>query len=613
MQWESPSGRRATITFERFVSLADPHTLFIRVRVVPEFAGTIEFRAALNGHTDNLGVVHSFWIEQGQADGGVFLHNRTRESRVETIYGMRVETTSGNELARAVWEVENKPSIMVRAEAQPGKQVAVTKEVAVYTSRDVAARDLRHTTVEHVGVHRNWESTLQENSAAWARDWERSDIIVEGDDEAQLALRFNIFELLIAAPRRDDRVSIGAKTLSGFGYRGHVFWDTEIFMLPFFTYTAPEIARNLLEYRHARLEGAHAKARQNGFEGAMFPWESADTGEEVTPTWIPDPADRRKLVRIWTGDIELHISADIAFGAHQYWRVTGDDDWFIHKGAELVLDTAKFWASRAEWNPDKGFYEYCNVIGPDEYHDHVNNSAFTNRMAQWNLKTALDVLEWLRAAAPAQADALTTSLDLTPARLAHWRDVVEKMCFPLHASGIIEQFEGYCDLKPVYMAALEPRDVSTQALFGIEGSNERQAIKQPDVLMLLYLLRHQFDDAIVRVNYEFYNPRTDSTYGSSLGPGIQSIIASEAGKPDDAYRLFELACRADLYDIRHNAGDGIHGASAGGTWQAVVFGFAGLQLTDTGWTIKPRLPKPWKRLSFKIVYQGKQQNIEIAP
>lgn len=611
VRWRSPEGLMATLIFERFASLADLHALYLRCRVIPEFSGMVEFRASINGNTETLGVIHSQWIDQGEQSGTAFLRNRTRVSKIESVYAMQAKTSRGEECARNVWDVENRPSVMVRVEARSQQEIVLDKHTAVYTSRDVPANELVLTTLDHLQRMPDWEQAFADNTRIWAKEWERSDILIEGDDTSQLVVRFNLFHLLIAAPRLDDRVSIGARTLSGFGYHGHVFWDTEIFMLPFFTFTAPDIARNLLNYRYSQLDAARAKARGEGHEGAQFAWESADTGEEVTPTWIPDPADRRKLVRIWTGDIEIHISADVAYAVHQYWQVTGDDAWFIQRGAEIILDTAKFWASRAEWNPQTESYEYCDVIGPDEYHDHVDNNAYTNRMAQWNLQTALDTLKWLKTHAPDRANALISALDLSTTRLSHWQQVIEKIHVPIKASGLIEQFEGYSQLKPVYMAALEPRDMSTQRLFGIAGSQERQAIKQADVLMLLYLLRGQYEGEVVRVNYDYYTPRTDLTCGSSLGPAIQAIMACEVGMVNDAYKLFQLAAQADLFDLRGNAGDGIHGASAGGTWQAIVFGFARLHIGEKGWTATPRLPEGWKRLSFKFQYRGVPQLVDI--
>ncbi len=272
--------------------------------------------------------------------------------------------------------------------------------------------------------------------------WDGSDVIIEGDDAAQRAVRYNLFQLLIAAPWYDDRVSIPAKTLSGFGYRGHVFWDTDIFIVPFFAYTQPEIARNLLMYRYHTLPGARRKAQENGYEGAQYAWESALTGDETTPRWVPGPAG--ELVRIWTGDIQIHISADVAYATWHYWQVSGDDEFMWHYGAEIILDTAVFWGSRAEYNAERDRYEISDVIGPDEYHEHVNNNVFTNAMARWHLEAALETLAWLRREHPGKAAKLEELLDLSPQRLRHWADVIGCMRI-LHdpETGLMEQFEGF--------------------------------------------------------------------------------------------------------------------------------------------------------------------------
>ena len=608
VRWFSPSGDRATMVFERFASLADEHLLFLRCQITPDFDGQVEIRSSLNGNMDNDGFTHWYWARQGERDGAYYLHNRTRATEIDVALAMRLISTPNAPMD--YWDVQNVPTLRMSFSTTHGETITVEKSVGIATSRDT--QDPISIAVDHLCAAPRWESALEAHQQAWAREWERCDIQIEGDDEAQLAIRFNLFQLLIAAPRHDHRVNIGAKTLSGFGYRGHSFWDTEIFMLPVFIYTSPQIARNLLDYRYERLPGARLKAQANGFQGAQFPWESADTGEEVTPTWVPHYADRTKLIRIWTGDIEIHISADIAYAAHLYWKATGDDDWFIAKGAELIIDTAKFWASRAEWNQDNGKYEFTDVIGPDEYHDHVDNNFYTNRMAKWNLQTALEVLEWLKVHVLAKADELTQRLGLTPELLTQWRDVLAHIYLPIRSDGLIEQFEGYFQRRDVYLPSLEPREISAQALFGIEGCNETQVLKQPDVLMLQYLLRDEFTDELIRVNYDYYTARTDHTHGSSLGPSIQAIMACEVGEPDDAYEHFIRAVRADLRDVRHNAGDGIHGASAGGTWQAIVFGFGGLRLTPDGWKTEPCLPKHWRRLSFRFMHRGTLQHVEIT-
>lgn len=611
VRWQSPTGQVATIVFERFASLADEHLLALRCQVIPEFDGEIEIRAALNGNSDNEGIIHWQRLKQGRENGDmVCLQTRTRKTGIKLALAMCLCRT--NLAAADYWDAENVPTLRQTIAARNGQTVSVTKFVGVATSRDTA--DPLALALEHAAKPQSWEAALAAQTQAWASEWERCDIRIEGDEEAELAVRFSLFQLLIAAPRHDNRVNIGAKTLSGFGYRGHAFWDTEIFMLPVFTYTAPHIARNLLDYRALTLPAAREKASQAGYEGAWFAWESAASGEEVTPTWVPDFQDKKKLARVWTGDLAIHISADVAYAAWQYWRATGDDAWFAERGAELVLDTAKFFASRAEWLPERGCYGYSDVIGPDEYHDHVNNNAYTNRLAQWNITTALDVLSWLEKQFPQRAIALAHTLDLDAERLARWRKVAASICLNTRPDGLIEQFDSFFALKDVNLADYEPRTRSMHEIFGIEAANHYQAIKQPDVLMAQYLLHEEYSDEQIRVNYDYYNSRTDHTYGSSLGPSIQAIVACLMGDVDSAYEHFIRAARADLRDVRGNAGDGIHAASAGGTWQAIVFGFGGLRIHPDGrWETHPRLPKHWKRLSFRFSLRGQQHIVTIGP
>ncbi len=609
VRWVSPSGKGVYLTFERFASLADEHLLCLRCRAVPDFDGRLEFRLSFNGNTENEGFAHWRWVEQGLRQGDiVFLRDRTRKTGHDLALAMHVIYSRPPD-TDVFCDVENMPTQMLSFSTVRNEEIIVEKYVGVATSRDSA--DPVSLAVEHVSQSPRWEQAFSTHRQAWQVEWDQMDITIEGDDEAQLAVRASLFQLFIAAPRHDDRVNIGAKTLSGFGYRGHSFWDTEIFMLPVFIYTAPHIARNLLNYRYQRLPAARDKACANGYEGAQFPWESADTGEEVTPTWVPHYSDRTKSIRIWTGDIEIHISADIAFAACLYWKVTGDDAWFIERGAEIVLDTAKFWASRAEWNADKEKYEYNDVIGPDEYHDHVDNNFYTNYMACWNLKTALEVLAWLRSTTPSRAEELEGFLELTSDRLASWKDVITRMYLPVQPDGLIEQFDGYFKRQDIDLAALEPRQISAQVYFGIEGCNETQILKQPDVLMLPYVMWDEFDHPQVKVNYDYYSPRTDFSLGSSLGPSIQATLTSRLGNSQTAYEFFRQAARADLQDVRGNSGDGIHGASAGGIWQAVVLGFSGLKLFSDHWEVHPCLPSHWKRLSFHFSHLGKLQTVDI--
>ncbi len=613
LRWRSPAGRTTRMEFRRFASLADVHAACLQATLTPEdYSGKIEFRSGLDGGTDNLSFKHWDWLGQGTEDQTCWLHLRTHSSQIEAAMAVRLQVESGAAVATENWDVHAHPTLACSTDAEPGQTVRLEKIVSIFTGRDTqdplsaARKKLASLT------GRNWDALWREHAKAWKEEWRRCDVVIEGDDEAQLAIRFNIYHLLIAGPRYDEHVNIGAKTLSGYGYRGHAFWDTEIFMLPFFTFTRPEIARNLLSYRYHNLPGAREKAAENGFKGAQYPWESAGDGREVTPTWVPNPNDRTRMIRIWTGDIEIHISADIAFAAWQYWTASHDEEFLVERGAEIILETARFWASRAEWNQKRGDYEFKDVIGPDEYHDHVDNNAYTNLMARWHLRLARSIVDWLKEHHPAKAARLFEKIDLKEDNLERWQQIADHIYRPVNPkTGLIEQFEGYFKRKDVSLESLEPRNESAQSLFGIDGANEVQIIKQPDVAMLMYLLPGELEPAYAKVNYDYYTERTDLTFGSSLGPSIQAIMATRLGTPGQAYENFIRAARADLEDVRGNAGDGIHGASAGGLWQAVVFGFGGLQISDEGWTLTPKLPAHWKRLAFKFVWRGEEVKVDL--
>lgn len=613
VRWQLSIGQQLEVTFQRFASLADEHILCLRCKVNSiGFSGKLEFRAGLYGHVDNNGLVHWDWVGQGSAaPQRSYIELLTRGSKVILAEACHLGITGGSNPSYDYWDSLWSPELLGRVEIQPGEEVIADKITCIYTSRDI--QDPKDASIQKL----NQASSLgysvlrAANHLAWEKEWEQCNITIEGDDDVDLALRFNIYQLLIAAPRCDNRVSIAAKSLSGYGYRGHVFWDTEIFILPFFTYIFPEIARNLLMYRYHTLPKAREKARLLNYEGAMFPWESAATGEENTPRWVPGP-DGKDLVRIWTGDIEHHISADIAYAAYQYWQVTGDDGFMQEYGAEMILDTARFWGSRAEWNAGLNRYEMNNVIGPDEYHEHVDNNVYTNGMAHWCLVTAFQVLDWLEKTAPEKAAQLKASLDLTPGRLSHWREVIDKLFVNYQAdTRLFEQFDGYFKRKDINLEEYEPRRRSMQALLGIEPTQEYQVVKQPDVLMLLYLLQADYDRQVLEANFDYYTPRTDLSYGSSLGPAIQALLTSRLGDSETAYQLFKRAAFIDLDDNRGNTPDGIHAATTGGLWQACVFGFAGLGINGNVPFTQPHLPARWKRLKFCIRYHNSPFEFDI--
>jgi trehalose/maltose hydrolase-like predicted phosphorylase len=536
IRWRSSAGHTLDLRWERFASLADPHVLGLRCEITPvDFDGRVEIHASIHGYPGNEGLMHWEWADQGTVGGnlnpGLWLHVRTRQSGVDL--GMAASLAVSDDAAQVTTSAcQGVPTSTAVLKVLRGHSITAEKLVTVYTSHDVsnpaaAARDRLRDLA-------GYEVLFAAHRAAWDRVWQASDVVVEGSPRDQLAIRYSLFQVLIAAPWQDDRVSIPAKTLSGFGYRGHVFWDTEIFAVPFLTYTQPAVARNLLTYRYHTLPGARRKAASRGHEGAMFAWESAGTGDEVTPKWVLGPQGEG-LVRIWPGDIEYHISADIAYAIWHYWQATGDDSWMADIGAQVVLETAVFWESCVSYDAERGRYELKDVIGPDENHDHVDNNAYTNRMVQWHLQTALEVLAWLRGYDAARAEQLGRDLALTPDRLRKWADIAGCMLVLADPeTGLIEQFEGFFDLEDLDLGAYEPRTRSMQAILGIERAKQVQVLKQADVLMLLYLLRDEYDRATLQVNWDYYNPRTDHAYGSSLSPAIHAILACDLGNSQEA-------------------------------------------------------------------------------
>jgi kojibiose phosphorylase len=612
--WRSPNGKTVDIYFERFAGLADQHVLALRCQVTPlDFDGTIKIAASLNGYHENQGYNHWEWVDQGENKEIMWLHSRTRSSRIE--FGMAFKTILlGIEGTVQVTNVPGYPTIETTVAVAAGQTVTLDKIVAIFTSREVDTPT--QSSQEKLTQTLSYSELQSAHAQAWEDAWQHSDIVIEGDTKAQLAVRYNLFQLLICAPRQDDRVSIPAKTLSGFGYRGHIFWDTEIFILPFFIYTQPDIARNLLTYRYHTLNGGRRKASYYGYKGAMFAWESADTGDEVTPRWALPNQPYAEDIRIWCRDREIHISADIAYAIWYYWQATNDDEWLKDYGAEIILDAAVFWISRIEWNSRQQRYEIREVIGADEYHEHVSNNAFTNRMAQWHLEKAVVIYNWLGEKYPEKASELQAKLGLTSKQRDRWEDMVANLWIPYDEStGVIEQYEGFFNLEDIDLNHYEPRTRSMQAILGIEGANKRQVLKQPDVLMLLYLMRQSaefpYNLEILQKNWDYYAPRTDITYGSSLGPAIHAILASDLGQPDEAYKCFMQAAMVDLEDVRGNAADGIHGASAGGIWQAVTFGFGGFKLTPEGPVAVSHLPSHWKRLQYKVYWRGTWQEFDL--
>lgn len=577
------NGRVTRIVGLRLASATDRRLLIQSVVLSPEnYSGPLTFEPALDGE----------WV--------------ARTSRAEVVAAATATRWSDPDRGVRTWTTpESGPR---SAHVELGRKYRLDRLVIVHTSRDgddperLARDHLGRALAEEIAV------AVSDHVAAWSRRWEDCDLEVRGDAPAQEALRFAAYHLLSAANPDDPSVSIGARTLSGPAYLGHVFWDTEIFMLPFFTLTFPEAARALLTYRYRTLPAARARAAGFGWSGALYAWESAGTGEDVTPRFALLPGG--EVVPIETGTREQHISADVAYGVWSYWRASGDDAFLLESGAEILLETARFWASRAQLQAD-GKRHICGVIGPDEYHELVDDNAYTNGMAGWNLRTAGRVANLMAERWPTEWRALAARLELTPDEPTRWSAVAGELYTGLdEGTGLIEQFRGYFALEDIRPSAFEPSNAPIDVLLGRERLERSQIIKQADVLMLLYLLWDEYPPEVRAANFRYYEPRC--AHGSSLSPSIHALFAARLDDLDLALRYFRQAMDIDLSNTLGNAAGGVHAAALGGLWQAAVFGFAGVRLTEQGPEAHPNLPPAWERVAFRLKHQGRSHQFDLA-
>jgi trehalose/maltose hydrolase-like predicted phosphorylase len=491
---------------------------------------------------------------------------------------------------------------------RPG-QIACLARLVVAVRGDAQDADPGRIARDKLGVARQvgWRKVVQEHEAVWSERWHSSDFEVGGDPAAEKALRFAIYHLNSAANPADERVSIGARGLTGDDYHGHVFWDTEIYLLPFYTLTWPEAARALLMYRFRTIDGARAKAAQMGWRGAMYAWESADTGAEATPEQVVGPDGR--IVDILCGKQEQHITADIAYAVWQYWQATEDEDFLLDAGAEILLETGRFWSSRAQPESD-GYCHIRGVIGPDEYHEHIDDNAFTNVMARSNIRRALETVALLRERWPDGWARLSSSLGLSDAELASWRTVAETMAIGWDPqTGLFEQFAGFFNLEEIDLAAYAGRSVPMDVVLGRERTQRSKVVKQADVVALLGLLPEEFPGESGRANFRYYEPRCG--HGSSLSAAMHGLVAARLGYSDLALRYFQDAVAIDLADSHTTILGGLHMAALGGTWLTAIFGFAGLSLLNDGIAFNPKLPASWSTLKFGTQWRGRRLRIGI--
>ena len=447
-------------------------------------------------------------------------------------------------------------------------------------------------------------AALKAHEKKWNHIWKESDVIIKGDDEAQYALRYSLYQLLSLATTKYP-TSIPARGCSGQMYKGAIFWDTEVFMLPLFLNTDTSVAKKLIEYRINTLEGAKNKAKHYGYEGAFYAWESQEDGRDACSLYnVTDPITGAPI-RTYFADKQIHISGDVSLGIIRFYEKNKDDSLLINGGLLTMLEIAKFYLSYATYNKEKDRYDLNDVIGPDEYHERVNNNAFTNYLVHYVIKKTVEYCRYFNDLNPSFINKLLKQVGII--NLDQLVEFTSKLYLPKpNKEGVIEQFEGYFDLEDVLVDEVRSRLKHEKEYWGGKNgvATPTRVIKQADVVTLLALFPNLFSKDIMKANYDFYEKYTE--HGSSLSACMHAILACHIGRPDIAYPMFMKSAKADLEESKKMFAGGIfiggtHPASNGGAYLSVVYGFAGLNKIENGYEFKPNLPKSFEQLSFRIV------------
>ena len=608
--WKSPKGSCIKLEFSRMVSDVRKHIMAQTVTVT-NLGETAEIRliTGVDGKVTNSGVQHfDNPQKRAYADGVKGLYTRTIQSHVDV--AVHYILNCSKECKTDVSIDRRSIFSTVSVNVEKDETFSMEKIVSFAHSRDFEytetvadAEKVKDDGIKylHEAMELGYEKLQKESTESWEQFWNNSLVEIKSNNAfIDKTIIFAQYHLHIMASHDDNRLGIGAKALSGEGYMGHSFWDTEIFLFPYYLFNEPQTARRLLEYRYNLLDIAKKKAKKYGYLGAMYPWETA---------WLTDgeccieygdldliTGERRKFTM---GETEIHVTAGIAFAIWQYYCVTGDTEFMEDYGNEIIVQTALFWATRAE--KKNGRYEILGVIGADEYKEDVDNNAYTNYMALKNLELAKQILD---NCSKKLFEKISPEYDFDEIK-EKINDVADNLYLPKPENdGIIQQFEGCKELKEVDISYYKSID-EVFTIFKDYGFSEilkMQVFKQADLVMLFYLMEDMFDKETIQKNFEYYEERT--LHDSSLSMCIHALVAARLGINDMAEKLYWDCCCVDLGENTDNSGAGIHSASIGGIWLATIMGYGGVRITKKGLVITPVLPEGWKEYSFYAFYKG---------
>ena len=598
-----------TVRSERFAYMPLCHLLADRYQVTAHEDGELTIRAGISTDIWDINGPHLFDFQFGQGDV-LTVQAITGQKGIKVAVSQYIQKDFEAEESR----IQDGTGVfrLLRCPVRKGQTLTLDIFAAVHTSEDTTDPLERCT---HVRDLMGYDQLKARHISAWDEIRKRSEISLEGSDEAALALHASQYHLNCVAPRHAISMSIPARGLSGQTYKGAIFWDSEIFFFPMFVYTQAEIARSLLRYRIETLPGALKKAAEYGYRGAFYAWESQEGGAEGCTNFNVVDVFTHRPVRTYFRDKQIHISADIAYALRQYYAITGDRTLLEESGAKVILECARFCLSRANTRLDQQEIDFADVIGPDEYHERVTNNAFTNHMIRSCLESALS-LEQIFADDPGFLAALLREMDYEK----DWTllsDAASCIRGPRLKNGVIEQFDGYFDLEDCSLETVRGRLCDPREYWGGDHgvAGTTQIIKQADVIAMMALFPEDFTDQEVAKNWAYYEPRTE--HGSSLSACMYALTACRIGRLDEAWRLFMKTAEIDVTGGgKQWAGEiyigGTHPASNGGAWMIAALGFAGLRVRNGIPELHPNLPRQISRLTFPITAGGRRMTVEVT-
>ncbi len=604
-----PSGTEIQVNALRFLSMATPETGAIKYSILPLSADCeVEMTPYLDANVVNEDANWDdvFWQQiTHQVEGhSAYVVSRTKKTEFEVAVGMHVTLTNNGIDSSLIADTESKEGYVSNKYIQSvdkGNVLEMVKYVAVLSSLNHNKEEI----LEHSkgalkkAVGTGFSKMLKAHVQKWDNIWEHSDIVIEGDDEPQQGIRFNIFHLNQTYTGEDERLNVGPKGFTGEKYGGASYWDTEAYCLPFFLATAPpRVSKNLLIYRYKHLERAIENAEKLGFKdgAALYPMVTMN-GEECHNEWEITFE-------------EIHRNGAIAYAIYNYVRHTGDSDHFVDYGLEVLIGISRFWAQRVNYSEARQKYVILGVTGPNEYENNVNNNWYTNLLAKWTMNYTLEAIDYVKNTDANKYAQLIQKINFAESvETELWKNIAENMYFPQLDNGVFLQQDGYMDKEQITVDQLDASQRPINQKWSWDRILRSCFIKQADVLQGIYFFQDNYDDETIAKNFDFYELRT--VHESSLSPCVHVVLAARLKRMEKAYELYLRTSRLDIDDYNHEVHEGLHITSMAGTYMSVIEGFAGKNILQGKLALNPRIPQKWRSFAFKIQFKGSQLRVQV--